>query len=116
MDGACLPGCPRPFRFSKSHSVRKTTITTLKILFAVGTAAVFIKGAAVSVADTADTPIVAHFDAPSTGLKAADLIDRLKNPGPFEAFTPTDEVFAGLPAGTPTTCTSPTTGRNSRTS
>ncbi len=33
-------------------------------------------------------------------IKAADLVDTLKGPGPFTVFAPTDEAFAKLPAGT----------------
>jgi transforming growth factor-beta-induced protein len=33
-------------------------------------------------------------------LKAADLVDTLKGPGPFTVFAPTDEAFAKLPPGT----------------
>jgi len=32
-------------------------------------------------------------------VKAADLADRLKGPGPFTVFAPTSEAFAKLPAG-----------------
>jgi uncharacterized surface protein with fasciclin (FAS1) repeats len=33
-------------------------------------------------------------------VKAADLVDTLKSPGPFTVFAPTDEAFAKLPPGT----------------
>jgi uncharacterized surface protein with fasciclin (FAS1) repeats len=36
----------------------------------------------------------------ATALRAADLVDTLKGPGPFTVFAPTDEAFAKLPAGT----------------
>jgi uncharacterized surface protein with fasciclin (FAS1) repeats len=32
-------------------------------------------------------------------LKAADLVDALKSPGPFTVFAPTNAAFAALPAG-----------------
>jgi uncharacterized surface protein with fasciclin (FAS1) repeats len=32
-------------------------------------------------------------------LKAADLVDALKQKGPYTVFAPTDEAFAKLPAG-----------------
>ena len=35
-----------------------------------------------------------------TALKAADLVDALKGPGPFTVFAPTNAAFAALPAGT----------------
>lgn len=40
------------------------------------------------------------FNTLLTAVKAADLIDTLKGPGPFTVFAPTDEAFAQLPAGT----------------
>jgi uncharacterized surface protein with fasciclin (FAS1) repeats len=33
-------------------------------------------------------------------LRAADLVDALKSPGPYTVFAPTDKAFAALPAGT----------------
>ena len=33
-------------------------------------------------------------------VKAADLVDTLKTPGPFTVFAPTDDAFAKLPPGT----------------
>lgn len=35
-----------------------------------------------------------------TALKAADLVNTLKGPGPFTVFAPTDAAFAKLPKGT----------------
>ena len=35
-----------------------------------------------------------------TALKAADLVDSLKNPGPFTVFAPNNDAFAKLPKGT----------------
>jgi uncharacterized surface protein with fasciclin (FAS1) repeats len=35
-----------------------------------------------------------------TAVKAADLVETLKSPGPFTVFAPTDEAFAKLPPGT----------------
>ncbi|RYG80020.1 fasciclin domain-containing protein, partial [bacterium] len=32
-------------------------------------------------------------------IKAADLVDTLKGPGPFTVFAPTNEAFQKLPAG-----------------
>jgi uncharacterized surface protein with fasciclin (FAS1) repeats len=34
-----------------------------------------------------------------TAVKAADLVDTLKGPGPFTVFAPTNDAFARLPAG-----------------
>ena len=33
-------------------------------------------------------------------VKAADLVQTLKGPGPFTVFAPTNEAFGALPAGT----------------
>ncbi len=41
-----------------------------------------------------------RFQTLVTALKAADLVDTLKGPGPFTVFAPTNEAFAKLPAGT----------------
>jgi uncharacterized surface protein with fasciclin (FAS1) repeats len=38
-----------------------------------------------------------------TAVKAANLVDALKSPGPFTVFAPNDEAFAKLPGGTITT-------------
>ncbi len=35
-----------------------------------------------------------------TALKAADLVDTLKGPGPFTVFAPTDAAFAKIPKAT----------------
>ena len=51
--------------------------------------------------DIVDTAVSAgQFKTLAAALKAADLIDTLKGPGPFTVFAPTDEAFAKLPAGT----------------
>ena len=41
-----------------------------------------------------------NFETLVTAVKAADLVDVLKSPGPFTVFAPTDEAFAKLPPGT----------------
>ena len=41
-----------------------------------------------------------NFETLVTAVKAADLVDTLKSPGPFTVFAPTDEAFAKLPPGT----------------
>jgi len=43
---------------------------------------------------------VGQFRTLLAALRAADLVDALKSPGPFTAFAPTDKAFAALPAGT----------------
>ncbi|MGA7971230.1 MAG: fasciclin domain-containing protein [Pseudolabrys sp.] len=51
--------------------------------------------------DIIDTAVGAgQFKTLATALKAADLVETLKGPGPFTVFAPTDEAFAKLPAGT----------------
>ena len=54
---------------------------------------------AATAADIVDTAIAGKFNTLVTALKAADLVDTLKGPGPFTVFAPTDEAFAKLPAG-----------------
>ncbi|MBN2211402.1 MAG: fasciclin domain-containing protein [Sedimentisphaerales bacterium] len=51
--------------------------------------------------DIVDTAVQAgSFNTLVTAIKAADLVDALKGPGPFTVFAPTDEAFAKLPSGT----------------
>ena len=48
-----------------------------------------------------DTAVAAgSFKTLAAALKAADLVDTLKDKGPFTVFAPTDEAFSKLPAGT----------------
>jgi len=51
-------------------------------------------------ADIVDTAVAAKFNTLVAAVKAADLVDTLKGPGPFTVFAPTDAAFAKLPAGT----------------
>ncbi|MFQ3612551.1 MAG: fasciclin domain-containing protein [Cyanobacteriota bacterium] len=46
---------------------------------------------------------VEGFSTLVTAVKAANLVDTLKSPGPFTVFAPTDNAFAKLPGGTITT-------------
>jgi len=51
--------------------------------------------------DVVDTTAHAGpFNTLTQALKAADLVDTLKGPGPFTLFAPTDEAFRQLPPGT----------------
>ena len=51
--------------------------------------------------DIVDTAVAAgSFKTLATALKAADLVEALKGPGPFTVFAPTDDAFAKLPAET----------------
>jgi len=52
-------------------------------------------------ADIVDTAVNAgSFNTLVAAVKAAGLVDTLKQPGPFTVFAPTDDAFAKLPAGT----------------
>lgn len=51
--------------------------------------------------DIVDTAVNAgSFNTLVAAVKAANLVDTLKGPGPFTVFAPTDDAFAKLPAGT----------------
>lgn len=51
--------------------------------------------------DIVDTAVGAgKFSTLVAAVKAADLVETLKGPGPFTVFAPTDEAFAKLPKGT----------------
>ena len=51
--------------------------------------------------DIVDTAVKAgRFNTLVAAVKAADLVDTLKGPGPYTVFAPTDEAFAKLPKGT----------------
>lgn len=51
--------------------------------------------------DIVDTAVSAgQFKTLVAAVKAADLVDTLKGPGPYTVFAPTDEAFAKLPPGT----------------
>jgi uncharacterized surface protein with fasciclin (FAS1) repeats len=51
--------------------------------------------------DIVDTAVSAgNFDTLVAAVKAAGLVDTLKQPGPFTVFAPTDDAFKQLPAGT----------------
>ncbi len=55
-------------------------------------------------ADIVDIAVGAgSFNTLVTAVKAANLVDVLKSPGPFTVFAPNDEAFAKLPPGTVTT-------------
>ncbi len=52
-------------------------------------------------ADIVDIAVSAgSFNTLVTAVKAANLVDVLKSPGPFTVFAPTDDAFAKLPPGT----------------
>ena len=70
-----------------------------KMFLTIAAAAVLMISSVASGADIVDTAVAAHFNTLAAALKAADLIDTLKGPGPFTVFAPTDDAFAKLPAG-----------------
>lgn len=52
-------------------------------------------------ADIVDIAVNAGaFNTLVTAVKAANLVDALKSPGPFTVFAPNDDAFAKLPPGT----------------
>ncbi|MBD1824878.1 fasciclin domain-containing protein [Cyanobacteria bacterium FACHB-DQ100] len=52
-------------------------------------------------ADIVDIAVGAgSFNTLVTAVKAANLVDALKSPGPFTVFAPNDDAFAKLPPGT----------------
>ncbi len=52
-------------------------------------------------ADIVDIAVSADsFQTLVAAVKAANLVDTLKSPGPFTVFAPNDEAFAKLPPGT----------------
>lgn len=52
-------------------------------------------------ADIVNTAATAgDFQTLVAAIKAADLVETLRSPGPFTVFAPTDDAFAKLPAGT----------------
>jgi uncharacterized surface protein with fasciclin (FAS1) repeats len=62
------------------------------------TAAAFAAAPTMDIVDTAVS--AGSFKTLVAAVKAADLVNTLKGPGPFTVFAPTDEAFAKLPAGT----------------
>ncbi|MBW4635354.1 MAG: fasciclin domain-containing protein [Iphinoe sp. HA4291-MV1] len=51
--------------------------------------------------DLVETAINAgNFNTLVKAVKVAELVEILKNPGPYTVFAPTDEAFAKLPPGT----------------
>lgn len=51
--------------------------------------------------DIVDTAVEAgDFTTLVTAVQAADLVDKLKEPGPFTVFAPNDAAFAKIPADT----------------
>lgn len=74
----------------------------MKILSRLIPAAALIAVSSVSwAADIVDTAVSAgQFTTLVAALKEANLVDTLKQKGPYTVFAPTDAAFAKLPAGT----------------
>jgi uncharacterized surface protein with fasciclin (FAS1) repeats len=71
----------------------------LPILLA-GALAITVASSTASAADIVETAAAGNFNTLVAAVKAAELVDTLKGPGPFTVFAPTDEAFAKLPVGT----------------
>jgi uncharacterized surface protein with fasciclin (FAS1) repeats len=76
------------------NKIRNVMLATAVALGAIGA-----QGAAFAASkDIVDTAVAAgSFTTLVTALKAADLVDTLKGPGPFTVFAPTDDAFAKIP-------------------
>lgn len=69
-----------------------------RFLSAVALSAAFVAPSAWAQSDIVDTAVSAgSFNTLVAAVKAADLVDTLKGPGPFTVFAPTDEAFAKIP-------------------
>lgn len=78
-----------------------TNVWMIAALVAMGTVATAAPKGNTGTKDIVDTAVAAgSFQTLARALRAADLVDSLKGPGPFTVFAPTDEAFAKLPAGT----------------
>src|SRR5436190_15620686 len=76
-------------------------VSKAAVVLAVAGLAIGSNFARASNQDIVDTAVGAgQFKTLTAALKAADLVDTLKGPGPFTVFAPTDEAFKKLPAGT----------------
>jgi uncharacterized surface protein with fasciclin (FAS1) repeats len=77
---------------ARSSSVVRASCIALPVMFASGIAA------AADIVETAQE--AGSFQTLLTAAEAAELVDALKNEGPFTVFAPTDEASAKLPEGT----------------
>ena len=62
--------------------------------------AAMMKAAPGDIIDVATGPGMEQVTTVVAAIKAADLVDTLKGPGPFTVFAPTNDAFAALPPGT----------------
>jgi len=72
--------------------------TFLVLVLLVGFSSMAFSGGKKDIVDTAVS--AGSFNTLAAALQAADLVDALKQPGPYTVFAPTDEAFANLPDGT----------------
>ncbi|MGA0583034.1 MAG: fasciclin domain-containing protein [Castellaniella sp.] len=69
-----------------------------RLLSAIALSSAFIAPSAWAASDIVDTAVNAgSFKTLVAAVKAADLVETLKGPGPFTVFAPTDEAFAAIP-------------------
>ncbi len=81
--------------------MNRIKIGVIAAMLAIATVAMAAPKNGTSNKDIVDTAVAAgSFQTLAKALQAADLVGRLKGPGPFTVFAPTDEAFAKLPAGT----------------
>jgi uncharacterized surface protein with fasciclin (FAS1) repeats len=100
------PGSPRrdqTFVFYQKHRTQHLSLERImKILPRFIPAAALMAVSSVTwAADIVDTAVsTGQFKTLVTALQEADLVDTLKQEGPYTVFAPTDAAFAKLPAGT----------------
>ncbi|NIP30232.1 MAG: fasciclin domain-containing protein [Candidatus Dadabacteria bacterium] len=71
------------------------------LMLVIGLSSTFALSGAGAKKDIVDTAVSAgSFNTLAAALQAADLVDALKQPGPYTVFAPTDQAFAKLPKGT----------------
>ena len=84
--------------------MKKTHISSLKVLFLVLALVVLVSvvpSRAAETKDIVDTAVGAgSFNTLVAAVKAAELVETLKGKGPFTVFAPTDDAFKKLPPGT----------------
>ena len=82
--------------------LRSAILAVAFVLPAAVTAPAFAGGMSKTASNTVVDVALSNpdFSTLVAALKAADLVDALKGPGPFTVFAPTNAAFAALPAGT----------------
>lgn len=97
-----------------SFKLKKIATLGMALSLAVGSAAVMAQSVMVGGAPMLPTKDIIDNAVNSkdhttlvAAVKAADLVETLKGPGPFTVFAPTNAAFAALPAGTVDTLLKP---------